>query len=100
MVVGVPMSERQEKAEIESKLVNIDASMGERLEQRLVILELSQKAAQIYRSKSPEHKQLIVSKLFEDMTIKGGTLSVKHTKFAQAIAENVSETHKIMEATK
>jgi hypothetical protein len=28
------------KAEIESQLTNIDASMGERLEQRLVILEL------------------------------------------------------------
>lgn len=86
--------------ELNEKLSQLDSSLGKRLEHKLVLLELSQKAAQIYRSKSPERKRLIVSKLFEDMTIKGGALSVKHTKFAKAIAENVSETRKIMEATK
>jgi DNA invertase Pin-like site-specific DNA recombinase len=87
-------------AELNERLNQIDSSLGKRLEHKLVLLELSQKAAQIYRNKSPEQKRLIISKLFEDMTLKGGSLSVKHTKFARAIAENVSETRKIMEAQK
>lgn len=89
-----------QKAELNERLSQADSSLGKRLEHKLVLLELSQKAAQIYRNKSPEQKRLIISKLFEDMTLKGGSLSVKHTKFAQAIAENVSETRKIMEAQK
>lgn len=87
------------KTILNEKLSRLDSSLGKRLEHKLVLLELSQEGAQVYRSKSPEHKRLIVSKLFDGMTIKGGALSVKHTKFARVIAENVSETRKIMEAT-
>ncbi len=42
----------------------------------------------------------MISKLFEELTLKGGMLSVKYTTFAQAIAENVQETNKIMEDQK
>lgn len=70
----------KQKTEIESQLTNIDASMSERLEQRLVILELSQKAADLYARKAPEQKRLIISKLFEKLTLKGGAISVKYSK--------------------
>jgi hypothetical protein len=50
--------------------------------------------------KSPEQKRLIISKLFKDMAPKEGSLSVKYTRFAQAIAENVSETRNIIETQK
>lgn len=86
--------------ELNEKLSQLDSSMGKRLEQKLVLLELSQKAAQIYRNKSPEHKRLIISKLFENLTLKGGVLSVKYTNFARAIAKNVLETRKLMEVPK
>lgn len=86
--------------ELNERLNQVDGSLGKRLEHKLVLLELSQKAAQIYRNKSSEHKRLIISKLFEDLTLKGGSLSVKHTNFARAIAENVLETRKIMEEEK
>lgn len=87
-------------AELSERLGDVDSSQSASLEHKLTVLELSQKAAQIYRDKSPEQKRLIISKLFEDMTLKGGFLSVKHTQFAQAIAENISETRNIMETQK
>ena len=86
--------------ELNEKLSQLDSSLSKRLEQKLVLLELSQKAAQIYQDKSPEHKRVIISKLFEDLTLKGGIISVKYTNFARAIAKNVLETRKLMEATK
>lgn len=86
-----------QKADLESQLANIDASMAERLEQRLVILELSQKAADLYGKKTPEQKRLIISKLFEKLSLKGGIISVKYSKFAEAIADKVQKTRNIME---
>jgi site-specific DNA recombinase len=89
-----------EIAELTKRLNMQDAMLAQRLEQKLVLLELSQKAAELYRKKSPEGKRLIISKLFKDLTIKGGILSVTYTNFARAIAENVLETRKLMEVTK
>jgi hypothetical protein len=66
----------------------------------LVILELSQKAAVLYAKKTPEQKRLIISKLFEKLTLKGGVLSVKYSKFAEAIASNVQTTKELMEEQK
>jgi site-specific DNA recombinase len=89
-----------QKAELENRLSNVDATISDRLEQRVVILELSQKAADLYATKAPEKKRLIISKLFENITIKGGVVSVKYSKFAMAIADKVQKTRNIMEAQK
>ena len=89
-----------EKVEHNDRLSKLDASQSKRLEQKLVILELSQKAAEIYRKKTPEQKRLILSKLFAELTLSSGLLSVSRTKFAQAIAEKVQETRKLMEEQK
>ncbi len=78
------------------KLNNIDQISVVRLKQKLVLLELSQKAASIYQKRSPDHKRIIITKLFENITYKGGIVSVKYTNFARAIAENVLETRKIL----
>lgn len=80
----------------EQKLSNLDQMSGVRLKHKLVLLELSQKAASIYQLRSPDHKRVIITKLFENITYKGGIVSVKYTKFARAIAENVIETRKIL----
>ena len=91
---------REQKAELESQLANIDVTISERLEQRLVLLELSQKAADLYTQKTPEQKRLIISKLFENVILKGGSISVKYSRFAEAIADKVLKTRNIMEAQK
>jgi uncharacterized protein (UPF0335 family) len=87
----------EQKAELESQLASIDESLGTRLEQRLVVLELSQKAAELYAQKTPAQKRLIISKLFEKLTLKGGVISVKYSKFAGVIAQNVQQTTKLLE---
>lgn len=85
-----------QRADFEQQLEKVDKSFGQKLEQRLVILELSQKAAIIYAKKSPEQKRLIITKLFEQLTYEDGTVSVKYTDFAKAIAERVQETRNLL----
>jgi len=89
-----------QKSEILTQIASLDDSMRNRLEQRLTILELSQKAAELYAKKSPEQKRLIISKLFEKLTIKGGVLSVKYSRFAETIADKVQKTTNLMEVQK
>jgi len=86
----------KQKAELSEQFSKLDTSFEQRLDQKLVLLELSQKAVQIYRTRTPEQKRLIISKLFENLTLKEGALSVTYTNFAQAIAEKVQETRNIM----
>lgn len=85
-----------QRAALEEQLAKIDKTLGKALEQKLVLLKLSQKAAVIYTKKSPVQKRIIISKLFQDFVYKDGILSVNYTKFAHAIANNVIETHKII----
>lgn len=85
-----------QKQELEAQLANADLDSGKRLEQKIVLFRLSQKSGKIYTRCTPEQKRLIISKLFDEITYKGGVVSVKYTKFTQAIAENVLETHKIL----
>ncbi len=86
-----------QKDELSEQLVKIDIGSGYRLEQRLVLLELTQKASILYAKKSPEQKRLIITKLFKNLAYHDGFVSVKYTNFARAVAEKVQETHKIME---
>lgn len=81
---------------LEERLKEIDQTLGKALEQKLVLLKLSQKAASIYQKKSPVQKRIIISKLFKEFKYKGGILSVNYTNFARAIADNVIKTHKII----
>jgi magnesium-transporting ATPase (P-type) len=86
-----------EKMELNERLSLLDQSQGRRLDQQLVLLELSQKAADLYAKKSPDQKRLIISKLFKQLTIKEGSLSVEYTNFARAIEEKVQKTRILME---
>jgi DNA invertase Pin-like site-specific DNA recombinase len=86
-----------QKARIQDELLAMEAPESLRLEHSLTILELSQKAADLYAKKTAEQKRLIISKLFEKLSLKGGSVSVKYSKFAEAIAEKVQKTHDLME---
>ncbi|MGH7157814.1 MAG: recombinase family protein [Candidatus Saccharimonadales bacterium] len=87
---------RKQKEDLERQLALIDRASASRLDQTLVLLELSQKAAQIYPKKTPSQKRLIITKLFKDITFDNNSLSVEFTTFTQAIASNVLETRKII----
>lgn len=84
----------------EHELGMLEQDMGKRFEDRLVLIKLTQKAAEIYARRSPAQKRLIISKLFSKLTIKGGVLSVEYRSFAKLIANNVQETRQLMEAKK
>lgn len=86
----------KQKTELEGRLNKIDKTAGPMLERRLVLLELSQKAAEIYTRKQPEQKRLIITKLFNDLQFDNGSVSVGYTDFARAIAENALETRKLI----
>ena len=91
---------KEQKEELIGQLDGVDTSFGSRLDQQLLILELSQKAAEIYANKSADQKRLIISKLFAKLTIKEGVLSVKHSNFTKLITKNVQETTKLMKEPK
>jgi site-specific DNA recombinase len=86
--------------ELQDKLSSIDQTLGERLQQRLVLLELSQRAAELYPKKTPEQKRLIITKLFQKLTYDHGSISVIYTNFARAIAQNVHLTRNLIGGTK
>lgn len=85
-----------QKVELEKQLRSIDRSFGNRLDQALVLLELSQRAAELYAKKRPHQKRLIITKLLENIHYDNDSLSVSYTKFAQVIANNVLETKKLI----
>lgn len=89
-----------QKKELDDRLSKIDVSFGKRLEEQLVLLELSQMAAELYPKKTVEQKRLILSKLFKNITLKDGTISVNYTNFAKAVAKKVQITKEILEAEK
>lgn len=85
-----------QKAELRQRLDAIDKAASKRLDHVLVFLELSQKAAQIYATRSPQQKRLIITKLFKNIQLDNDILSVNYTEFAQAIAQNALETRKLI----
>lgn len=91
------------KQDLENQLQGIDTSLGHRLDQVLVLLELSQKAAEIYAKKTPQQKRLIITKLFKNLVFEGfegESLSVNFTNFAQRIANNSEKSRQILGGTK
>lgn len=87
----------KQKEMLSAQLGGIDQKMGQFLNERAVLIELSQKAADIYGRKTPSQKRLIISKLFSKLTIKEGAISVEYTSFARFLVQQVHETRKLME---
>lgn len=85
-----------QKEGLASQLDSIDMSVGSRLEHRLVLLELTQKAAEIFKTRTTEQKRLIITKLFSKLYYEGDAVSVEYTEFAKIIAEKVQETRILM----
>jgi hypothetical protein len=64
------------------------------------MLELSQKAAQLYLKKTPEQKRLILSRLFEKLAVSAGYVSVSYTNLTRATAKNIEESYILLGGTK
>lgn len=90
---------KAEKEQLEERLGTIDQTLGVLLEKKLILFKLSQKAAQIYPKQSPEQKRTIITKLFSKLVYIDGSVSVKYTNFARAIAQNVQKTRNVLGGT-
>ena len=67
---------------------------------RTALIKLTQEASKMYLKRNPDQKRVILTKLFEDMTSDGDTISVNYTKFANLIAQNVIKTKLILGVSK
>jgi len=85
-----------ERKQLEEQLAHVDQTLDQLLEQKLVLLELSQKAAELYPKKTPEQKRLIITKLFQKLTYTDEAVSVIYTNFSRAIAQNVLQTNNLL----
>lgn len=89
-----------EKASLIDQLNKLEEQQQSDFEGGLTVLELSQKAAEIYASKVPEQKRVIITELFEKLVSNGDALSVTYTKLTNAIAKKTAETVQFLEGQK
>ncbi len=85
-----------QKTELENKRDALAEGARSDLEQRLVLLNLSQKAAEIYQTRTIEQKRLIIIKLFKSITFNNGSISVTYTNFVKVIANKTLKTKEIL----
>jgi site-specific DNA recombinase len=85
-----------QKAELETKRDALVEGAQSDLEQRLALLNLSQKAAEIYQTRTVEQKRLIIIKLFKSITYNNGSISVTYTNFVKVIANKTLKTKEIL----
>jgi regulator of sigma D len=90
----------QNRLELEERLGKVDKTLSVILDKKLVLLELSQKAAEIYAHKTPEQKRTIITKLFRKLEYTEGAVSVMYTNFSRAIAQNVKLSRTLLGGTK
>ena len=86
-----------QQVELEKKRSKLSDGTGSRVEQRLALLNLSQKAAEIYQTRTIEQKRLIITKLFKSITSFNGSVSVTYTNFVHVIADKTLQTRAILE---
>jgi len=86
----------EERSSFEQRKLQIAAKAETSIEKRIVVLKLSQKASAIYAKRTPEQKRLIISKLFSDLTLSSGALSVKYTNFTEAIAQRAEKSRQLI----
>lgn len=86
----------EQRAELQSRRDTIAASNTNDLEQRLALLNLSQKAAGVFQTRTIEQKRVILTKLFSSITYNNGSVSVTYSKFAEVVAEKTLQTKQII----
>jgi site-specific DNA recombinase len=83
-------------AELEKQLLVANQTSEARLEERSVLFELSQNAANIYDEKEMTCKRIIIDGLFNKMTSGAEGVCVQYTSLAKAIAHNVRLTRNLI----
>lgn len=87
---------QKQLATLEAEYERLESDQTGQLEQRVFLLKLTQNATKIYPTRTPEQKRLLISKLFSSMTYTKYGVSVKYTKFAEAIAKRAIKTQELL----
>ena len=87
---------QKQLATLEAEYERLESDQTGQLEQRVFLLKLTQNAAKIYPTRTPEQKRLLISKLFSSMTYTKYGVSVTYTKFAEAIAKRAIKTQALL----
>jgi hypothetical protein len=74
---------------IDKKLEDFEEDYLSILERGINILDLSQKAAQIYKSKPDDDRKALIRDLFSNLRLNGSLLEVEYTPLVNAIAKKV-----------
>lgn len=88
---------QDEISELKNKLGGIDEGYKDKYMQGISIIELSQLAKEQFLDPNIDNseKRVILTKLFENITVEDGSISVKYTKLAKAIARKSGQTRRI-----
>ena len=83
----VRLSEQREKCE---------RDMDSKTDKLISFIQLSQKASELYDSRSIKQKRVIITKLFQNITYNDGFVSVKYKELAEVIANKTLKTREIL----
>lgn len=86
----------EQRTALETEFATLKADKTNNLDQRIFLLELTQKAAEIYGTRTPEQKRLLISKLFSSISNTKHGVSVKYTKSAEVIAQKSLQTQELI----
>lgn len=82
--------------ELRAQQDSLESKSKNDMPQRLALLKLSQKAAELYATRSIAQKRVILTKLFSSFTYCDGSVSVTYSKFAEVIANKTLKTKAIL----
>jgi len=89
---------RGEQEAILNQLSKFDATYAAKLEHDLNILELSQRAAEIFSTKKDiEQRRALIGEIYSNLTLNGQFLTYEYTEHAQAIAKKAATSNVLKE---
>jgi len=83
-------------SELETEKDHLESVLNDKTEKMLVFTKLSQKAAELYDSRSIKQKRVLITKLFQNITYNNGSVSVNYKELAQVIANKSLKTREIL----
>lgn len=82
--------------ELEAEKERLERDLDSQTDKIIAFTKLSQKAAELYDSRSVKQKRVIITKLFQDISYDDGFVSVKYKELAQVIANKSLKTREIL----
>lgn len=83
-------------SELNAERDRLERTLDSKTDKIIAFTKLSQKAAELYDSRSIKQKRVIITKLFQNITYDQGFVSVKYKELAQVIANKSLKTREIL----